>query len=364
MKSIQVLRELGDLTAGQWGMVTTAQAATRGISRLHLSRLADDGQLERIGHGIYRDAGAPPEQFDGLKAAWLSVNPKQTAYERTQSRPTDAVVSGPAASYLLGLGDLVPEPYQFTVPARRQTQRDSLAFRVRWLPPGSVTIREGLPVTTPEQTIADLIDERQDRSLVADVFAEAESVDVDALTALLGPLSQRNGFARGDGAAFYADLERLAHRDLDSLARAMSTTVLGKKITEEYMRLAGLPDLSAITGPLNAQIAQVEAQIMASPGMQELAKVSESIAAQIAETVAAQATEALSPAVEAIREMAAEALRPATEAIRELASEALTGPAQTLTPRASRQLIDAVTRLRSATATSTTHDPYNDDEVA
>jgi predicted transcriptional regulator of viral defense system len=245
MKSMVALRELGDLTASQWGMATTAQAAARGISRLQLSRLAEDGQLERVGHGVYRDIGAPAERFDGLKAAWLSLNPKLTAQERTRAKPVDAVVSGPAASHLLGLGDLVPEPYQFTVPARRQTQRDSLVFRVRGLPESSVTIREGLPVTTTEQTIADLVDERQDTSVVAGVFADADSLDSDELTRLLGPLARRNGFKRGDGRAFYAELERLAHRDVDSLARAVSDTALAERIAQEYFRSFGPPALSA-----------------------------------------------------------------------------------------------------------------------
>ena len=238
MKSTDVLRELGGLTAGQWGMVTTAQATARGVSRLQLSRLTEDRQLERVGRGVYRDTGAPPEQFEGLKAAWLSVNPKQAAYERIRLAPADAVVSGAAASYLLGLGDLVPEPYQFTVPARRQTQRDSLAFRIRRLPASSITIREGLPVTTPEQTIADLVDERQDLSLIADVFADIDSLDTDLLTGLLSPLAGRNGFEQGDGAAFCAELERLAHRDVDSLVKAVSTTELGKRIAQDYLRLA------------------------------------------------------------------------------------------------------------------------------
>jgi predicted transcriptional regulator of viral defense system len=246
MKSMDALRVLGGLTAGQWGLVTTAQATARGISRLQLSRLAEDGQLERVGHGVYRDIGAPPERFDGLKAAWLSVNPKPTAWERMRSMPADAVVSGPAASHLLGLGDLVPEPYQFTVPARRQTQRDSLAFRVRRLSASNVTIREGLPVTTPEQTIADLIDERQDLSLVADVLADADSLDVDGLIELINPLAGRNGHKRGDGAAFYAELERLAHRDADSLARAVSNTALAAKIAQEYLRSVDLPALGVV----------------------------------------------------------------------------------------------------------------------
>ncbi|MDR2253407.1 MAG: type IV toxin-antitoxin system AbiEi family antitoxin domain-containing protein [Bifidobacteriaceae bacterium] len=44
---------MGDLTASQWGMVTTAQATARGIRRLQVARLAAGELLERVGHGVY-----------------------------------------------------------------------------------------------------------------------------------------------------------------------------------------------------------------------------------------------------------------------------------------------------------------------
>jgi predicted transcriptional regulator of viral defense system len=217
MKSTAALRELSEITAWQWGMVTTAQAAARGVTRLQLARLADDGHLERLGHGIYRHTAVPSDRLDRLRAAWLSINPKQTAEQRTVARSNDAVVSGATASYLLGLGDLVPEPYEFTVPHRRQTQRDELTFRIRDLPASDVTLREGLPVTTPERTIADLIEGHMDLSLVADVLADADVIDRDHLAELLAPLAARRGYRNGDGIAFRDELERLAHRHADSL---------------------------------------------------------------------------------------------------------------------------------------------------
>ncbi|MCL2483005.1 MAG: type IV toxin-antitoxin system AbiEi family antitoxin domain-containing protein [Propionibacteriaceae bacterium] len=236
MKSMHALKVLGDLTASQWGMVTTAQAVVRGITRLQLSRLAEDGHLERIAYGIYRDTGAPSDRYDSLKAAWLSVDPRRTALERLSDKPLDAAVSGATASYLLGLGDLVPEPYEFTVSKRRQTQRTELTFRVRPLPPDALTRREGLPVTTPEQTIADLVEARLDLSLVTGVLSDTEALDSVKLAELLSPLAGRNGFERGDGGALLAELERLAHRDVDSLAKAVSSTPLAKRVAEEYLR--------------------------------------------------------------------------------------------------------------------------------
>ncbi|WP_036923504.1 type IV toxin-antitoxin system AbiEi family antitoxin domain-containing protein [Propionicicella superfundia] len=214
MDALEVLRELSQVTAAQWGLVTTAQAGRRGVSRLHLSRLADAGHLERLGHGIYRAAGVPADRFEALKAAWLSVDPKRTAEERLRQPTADAVVSGAAAAYLHGLGDLVPEPYEFAVPARRQTQRSEIRFRVRQLPKDSVTLREGLPVTTVEQTIADLVEARTDQSMIAGLLADARSLDRTRLAELLGPMAARNGLPSGEALRDQLDrTTRPAHQE-------------------------------------------------------------------------------------------------------------------------------------------------------
>lgn len=203
-----VLGALNELTAAQWGLATTAQASRRGVSRLQLSRLVADGLVDRLGQGVYRAAGVPVDRFEGIKAAWLSIDPRLTAEERLRPAVADAVVSGTTAAWLHGLGDLVPEPYEFSVPQRRQTQRRELRFRVRQLPLDSVTIREGLPVTTVEQTIADLVAARTDHSLVADVLADARGLDRPRLANLLDPIAARNGFTSGE--VFLGHLERLS----------------------------------------------------------------------------------------------------------------------------------------------------------
>lgn len=197
MRATRALRELNDLTASQWGLLTTAQAQNLGVGRLQLSRLAEAGHLERVSHGIYRSAGAPTDRFELLKAAWLSVNPSLTAEQRLAISPPDAVISGATAAFLHRLGDLVPEPYEFTVPRRRQTQRSELRFRVRTLPESAITITEGMPVTSPEQTLADLVEARTDLSLVTDALTSAPRLDTVWLAQLLDPLAHRNGARSG-----------------------------------------------------------------------------------------------------------------------------------------------------------------------
>jgi predicted transcriptional regulator of viral defense system len=212
MKAMTVLRVLADLTGSQWGMVTTAQAARIGVGRLELSRLAADGHLERLGHGVYRAATVPIDRYEGVKSLWLSINPGYTADERLFRRPYDAVVSGPAAAWMLGVGDLVPEPYEFTTPTRRHTQRTELVYRTRALSRENVTIREGLPVTTFEQTVADLVESHIDLSLIADVIADVARLDRGRLASLLSPFAARHGCNPGDGKAFLSDLDRSSRR--------------------------------------------------------------------------------------------------------------------------------------------------------
>lgn len=212
MKALEALRRLTAAASAQWGFVTAAQAAALGVSRLWLSRLAAEGLLVREAQGVYRAAGAAGDRFDALRVAFIATNPAVSAGERVQACVPDAVVSGRAAAYLHGLGQMVPEPYEFTVPRRRKTRRDEIALRSRRLPPGDVTRREGLPVTTLERTIADLVEGWEDLSVLSGVVADAGRVDSARVGELLAPFAARHGFKRGDGAALWADLERLAGR--------------------------------------------------------------------------------------------------------------------------------------------------------
>jgi hypothetical protein len=198
------------VTSWQWGLVTTAQALDAGVSRLDLSRLARRGLLERSAHGVYRLSGAPADWLEPLRVAWVSTNPKAEASARLSSKVPDAVLSGPAAAHVHGIGVLVPEPYEFTVPARRQTQRDGLVYRVRRLEPEDVTRAWELPVTTVERTIADLLDEGWGLDLVGGVAADAGRVDERLMASLLAPLAARSGLTPGDGAALWRELRHEA----------------------------------------------------------------------------------------------------------------------------------------------------------
>ncbi|MDR1151806.1 MAG: type IV toxin-antitoxin system AbiEi family antitoxin domain-containing protein [Bifidobacteriaceae bacterium] len=223
----EVLRRLGETTSGQWGLVTVAQADAVGVSRLWLSRLAAEGLVERVAQGVYRDTGAPADRFDGLRVAFIATNPVITAGERVRLPVPDAVVSGAVAAYLHGVGDLVPEPYEFTVPRRRKTRRDGIVLKSRQLTRADVTRREGLPVTTIERTIADLVGAWTDLSLVGGVVRDAAHVEAAQMAGLLAPFAARYGLRRGDGTGLWGELERLGGRDSQTMAEAIAAGPLG-----------------------------------------------------------------------------------------------------------------------------------------
>ncbi|WP_161976693.1 type IV toxin-antitoxin system AbiEi family antitoxin domain-containing protein [Kocuria rosea] len=263
MRMVEVLRMLGEVTASQWGMVTTAQAASLGVSRLALARAAEAGHLIRLTQGVYREAGAPVDEFEDLRAGWLATDPTRTAEDRLSDGSAGVVVSGVSAAWLHKMGDLLPEPYQFTTPTRRQSQRAGIHFRIRHLHDNEVTLVAGLPVTTAERTLADMVADRIDLSLVADALADATragGVNLQWLADLLGPVAARHGHARGDGKALLDHLLSIVGLDSESVAARMASTEIGPLVTARYLRnlLAHHPG----NGPtLNPELAHTVRQL-------------------------------------------------------------------------------------------------------
>lgn len=213
MKMLQALQQVSTITAFQWGMITSAQASRIGVSTLVLSRLASTGLLERVGRGGYRLAGAPADQHEALKAAWLSTDPSRTASARLTDGTAGVVVAGASAASLHGVGELWADQCNFVSPSRRQSQRKDVRFRVRTLAAQDVTVVGGLPVMSVERTLADLLDDLGDVSLVAIALRDTDrtgTLDWQRLSHLLTPLAARTGFKAGDGAALLDHLCTIA----------------------------------------------------------------------------------------------------------------------------------------------------------
>ena len=240
MNARDALRELAELSASQWGMVTAAQAAARGLSRLDLARLAGAGDLVRLAHGIYRDAGAPSDEYEDLRAAWLSTDPGRLAEARLGDQAAGVVVSGASAAWLHEIGELRADRHEFAAPVRRQSQRAEIRYRQRQLDSADVTIVNGLPATTPERTLADLVEMRTDLSLVADALGDAarmRQLDLNRLAELLAPLAARTGFRKDDGEALLARLMEFAGLDAAATAKRIAADdELAALVSIDYLR--------------------------------------------------------------------------------------------------------------------------------
>ncbi|TFD50712.1 transcriptional regulator [Cryobacterium sp. Hh7] len=214
---------LEDLASGQWGLFTAAQARIRLVSRANLSHREREGRLVRLAHGVYRLGGVPVAPLDELRAAWMSTVPEKLAWERVDA--PEVVVGGAAAALVHGCGDIAPAPYRLISRDRRQTQRPDIGYWQRVLDPEDVVVVGGLPVTSIERTVADLVDDVGDLSLVGDVLADATRgdrvVDLQRLAGLLAPYAARYGHARGDGSALVEQLRRSAGIDDVAVARAL-----------------------------------------------------------------------------------------------------------------------------------------------
>ena len=90
-------------------------AHERGLSDRHLRGLVADGALERLGHGLYRKAGAPPADLDRIEIAL---------------RAPDAVLCLTTALSHHDLTDIIPNAIDVALPRSQRPSR--VRAPVRW----------------------------------------------------------------------------------------------------------------------------------------------------------------------------------------------------------------------------------------
>ncbi|MEO3861619.1 type IV toxin-antitoxin system AbiEi family antitoxin domain-containing protein [Acrocarpospora sp. B8E8] len=172
MKRHEALRIVSDHAAGQWGLVTTSQAKLAGLNSVDLLRLAEADLLESVGRGVYLVAGAAPPDHLEIKVAWLRLEPGTLAWKRQHPETYGGVVSHGSACDLHHLGDLPTSTVEISVPRRRTTREDGVRLHRATLEASDVTIVDGLPVTTAERTVVDLLAARVDGAHVGGVVAD------------------------------------------------------------------------------------------------------------------------------------------------------------------------------------------------
>lgn len=210
MRAAEVECLLADLADGQWGLVTAPQARAAGITYVRLTRMTQAGMLRRVAHGVYRLKGLPPDDHRDLRAAWLALEPAQRASARLSDGPGGAVVSHFSAAAMHGLGPVRGTRHEFIVPGRKQSRRGDVRLHRGSLNLDDITVAAGLPVTTIERLIVDLIADGADLDRVAEVYARAArhaAFNEEDLADRLEPYAMRRGFAERDGSAL---MHRLA----------------------------------------------------------------------------------------------------------------------------------------------------------
>jgi len=154
------------VATGQMGYFTAAQAAGCGFQRYLLSKHVRTGRFVRVRHGLYRLRDYPPSQHEHTMAGWLAVGP-------------DAVVSHESALELLGLGTVIPRSTHITLPRSRRYVRQPEGVTIHTtthpLSEDEKTQREGIQITSPARTIAD----------VAATYLAPDQVEMAAVQALV-----------------------------------------------------------------------------------------------------------------------------------------------------------------------------------
>lgn len=101
---------------------------------------------------------------------------------------------------------------------------------------------EGLPAMTVERTLADLVEDVSELSLIANALRDASrrrNLDFTRLEVLLKPLAARNGLPKNDGQALLEHLKQLAGIDDETRARRIASDwSLGPRVAKYYEEAA------------------------------------------------------------------------------------------------------------------------------
>src|SRR6218665_920532 len=136
----------------QAGYFSAAQAVDAGMDRSTLRHHArEGGRYDRVRRGLYRLRHFPSSPHEHVVAAWLPL------------RNAGGVISHESALELHDLSDVMPTAIHISLPRSKRGQRPRTGVRIHTLshPPGASDVihLRGVPTTTPERTIADVIED-------------------------------------------------------------------------------------------------------------------------------------------------------------------------------------------------------------
>ncbi|MEZ0089866.1 type IV toxin-antitoxin system AbiEi family antitoxin domain-containing protein [Streptacidiphilus sp. EB129] len=263
MERQEALQVLGGLSADQWGLVTAAQASDVGIGKMTMSRLVAAGLLNRVGHGVYSAVAAGLPSHLEIRVAWLRLDPGRPAWQRQLGDQDSGVVSHASACLLHGIGDLPAPTLDITVPRVRTTREADVRLLPGDIPVDDITVVDGLPVTTAERTIVDLLAERIDGGHIGGVIADAQRsglLDIPSLARRVAHQSDAYGAPAGDGRALLAVLlENVGEHLRDDQAMTEAVQVGALQATELIRE--SLSEIMALPNPGLDGVREVLAQM-------------------------------------------------------------------------------------------------------
>ncbi|MFI6006980.1 type IV toxin-antitoxin system AbiEi family antitoxin domain-containing protein [Streptomyces sp. NPDC051366] len=328
MERSEAIRRLGAIAADQWGLATARQAQAAGVSRVDLGRLIDAELLLRAAHGVYQLAGAAPASHLDIKAAWLRLDPGVMAWERPLDGDRSGVISHASACQLHDIGDIPADDVEISVPVRRTTRENGVTLHKSAIPADDITLVDGLPVTTVDRTICDLLRGRADGGHVGRVLADADQrglTDTRVLADRVQPYVRAYGLPRN---AKGSDLLNFLAEQAGFTLRDEQLTAAGERAVDNALREAVLaagtapPGMAAVLAALSESVRPNYAALAAGlrPMIGALAAMSESVRPNYA---------ALAAGLRPIEQWSASVVpRASAEAMRQALERSFQGPSQ------------------------------------
>lgn len=227
MERVEALQVVGDIAADQWGLFTTQQADAAGVNRTTLTRLVSAGLVDHVTRGVHLVVAAGTPNHVEEKSAWLRLAPSRRAWERDPADDDNGVLSHRTACVLHGLGDIPAPQVEITVPRRRTTRISGIRLHRGDLSRDEITTTgDGLPVTTVERTIEDLLVAHVDGGHLGGVLNDAlrrQLLDLQRLLVILAGHASAYGIGVNDGLGLLRHLLQQAGADATFGSRSAVT---------------------------------------------------------------------------------------------------------------------------------------------
>lgn len=182
MTTLAKQQELYWIADGQGGYFTTKQAQEVGFDRQYLYRNVLTGRLLRAERGVYRYVTYPANKYEDLHLALLIGG-------------NNSVVGYQSALAVYKLSDILPTINHIILP--RSERYRAPKSGIRWhhprgeLAPEDITHYEGLRITTPSRTIADVTYEGEALEHVHKAVAQAIDYGLSSPEMLRAQASRR-----------------------------------------------------------------------------------------------------------------------------------------------------------------------------